>query len=200
MKTALPESSPVPANACKTPAVLFPAAGFMIQCGKRIPKGIFLGSFLSPASDSIGDCVARCTANEKCVGFSLDNRETTADRVCTLLGSIESYADEQAWVAGTRIDSLGGLTASGNPKRSTFHAARSRSNVTANRTVPELSDTMVVKPAKPLAQKNLGIDDGQLTPTPDMKGLQPVYFATDRTRQRRHASGGCPLRMSRPWP
>lgn len=167
VKTASPESIPIPANACKTPEVLFPAAGFMIQCGKRIPKGIFLGSFLSPASDSVGDCAARCTASEKCVGFSLDNRETTADRVCTLLGSIESYADEQAWVAGTRIDRLGGLTASGSPDRSEPHAARPRSK-------------MASKP-KPLS-KSRRIDDDQLTPTPDMKGLQPVYFATDRTR------------------
>lgn len=96
-------SSLAPVTACKTPATLSSVPGFTLACGRRIPTGIFLGSVISPAADSIGDCAARCTANANCLAFSLDNRDAPANRVCTLFGSIESFTDALGWVTGVRV-------------------------------------------------------------------------------------------------
>jgi esterase/lipase superfamily enzyme len=224
-KVAPPERSPATADACKTPTAVVSAPGFVIQCGKRIRAGVFLGSFVSPADDSVGDCVARCRADEKCVGFTLHSGESGAKRVCRLLASIEGYADDNAWLAGTRIGrtaapqvggsavsaQVGGSavpalrkaptiaprqesdapsavvvpdaqsTSSGGPQ-SDARVARSRARrgpppPAAERSAAETNVAAVLP--KPSEQANIG---AQLTPTADMKGLQPVYFATDRTR------------------
>src|SRR5262249_39116542 len=77
----------VSADFCKTPSSrpgLVP--GFTLLCGKRIPAGAFLGSFLSPTDDAVGDCVKRCAADSRCRAFSLDAREPPSGRVCTLYG------------------------------------------------------------------------------------------------------------------
>jgi esterase/lipase superfamily enzyme len=225
VKVAPAEHSPPAASACKTPASVVSASGFVIQCGKRIRAGIFLGSFVAPAADSVRDCAARCTANDKCVGFSLHEGATGAERVCRLLGSIEGYADDQAWLTGTRTDKVATPQVGGaGPvvRRSARWAAPRR--VPDGGEVPDAqkappvvlgapeSDTRVEqyrrarKAAPPPASdrsaesdiavalpkssppkndappKNGAPEAGPLTPTADMKGLQPVYFATDRTR------------------
>jgi hypothetical protein len=101
--TPPPASSMVPATACKTPATASSVPGFTLTCGKRIPTGVFLGSAISPAANSIGDCVARCAANANCLAFSLDNRDAPATRICTLFGSTEGFTDAQGWVTGVRV-------------------------------------------------------------------------------------------------
>jgi hypothetical protein len=92
-----------PAATCKAPAATAAAPGFSLLCGKRIPAGIFLGSFLSPAVDGLGDCIKRCAADAACAAFSLDNRDPPASRTCTLFGSAEGFADEPTWVAGVKV-------------------------------------------------------------------------------------------------
>jgi hypothetical protein len=232
-------SLPVAATACQPPAVTALASGFTLLCGKRIPAGIFLGSYLSPLSDSIGDCLRRCTANDRCMAFSLDNRDPPASRVCTLYGSIETYADEQAWVSGFR--------AIGKPSTPTKTGSNNFNfdwpgNTTPNKTiiVSQPKDTgawtddsgyinnsvgtsaggtlhrwgrvssefskkfsewtnksvffpqsTAPEPPKPSRQKEINAGDDQVTLTRDMKALQPVYFATDRT-----PAAGAPLETS----
>lgn len=92
------------ADFCKTPSSrpgLVP--GFTLLCGKRIPAGAFLGSFLSPTDDAVGDCVKRCAADSRCRAFSLDAREPPSGRVCTLYGSSDGYIDAATWVSGIRL-------------------------------------------------------------------------------------------------
>src|SRR5882757_3331848 len=95
------------AEACKMPVVVAADAGFELKCGKRIPTGIFLGSYLSPATDSVEACAKRCAADNKCAAFSLDNRNPPVSRTCTLFGSTESLSDATDWVAGVRIVDTG---------------------------------------------------------------------------------------------
>jgi esterase/lipase superfamily enzyme len=96
-------ASSVPAGFCKAPTRPALASGFVLLCGKRMPAGVFLGSFLSPADDPINDCVKRCTADNECKAFSLDGRDMPNGRVCTLFGSQEGVTDATAWVSGIRL-------------------------------------------------------------------------------------------------
>src|SRR5690242_5338392 len=105
-ETASASAPAVPATAdfCKGPSSTnLLVSGFSLMCGKRIPTGAFLGAFMSPGPDALGDCVKRCSADIKCKAFSLDGRERAEGRVCTLLGSHEAFTDEPAWVSGVRV-------------------------------------------------------------------------------------------------
>ncbi|WP_167358233.1 alpha/beta hydrolase [Bradyrhizobium stylosanthis] len=102
-----PEASPtaatnISATSCKTPLAQLSAAGFTLACNKRVPTGTFLGAYLMGGADGLSECVNRCTADGRCVAFSLDNRDS-AKRVCNLYGSIESQSDAQDWILGLRI-------------------------------------------------------------------------------------------------
>lgn len=221
-------SGQVLANGCKTPSKLLTVPGFTLVCGKRIPAGIFLGSFLSPAASGLDDCVARCAANDKCLAFSLDNRQNATSRVCTLYGSTESYADAPDWVLGVRTTAQVVLpkptasnadihwlneTESKKPTiamdsanqgqifggdNSVFRKAathgefttysnilhsKSLSEITGKQDIPGLSDSSGwADSSRPFDSKD-ATTDTPVALTPDMKGLQPVYFATDRTRK-----------------
>jgi esterase/lipase superfamily enzyme len=231
-------SGAVPAAACKTPVATLPGAGFGLLCGKRIPAGVFLGSYLSPAADSIGDCVKRCAADDKCAAFSLDNREPPAIRICTLFGSAESFSAAENWVAGVRISVSATSSPAPNPnlrpnpppKRIEItidlprpsesgeppvvaHYHHSRSHITGapggneastfpntgqvsrqvssnvinslsrlNTSIALPRSEILPEPAKAIPDNNAPVGGGAVTLTPDMKALQPVYFATDRTR------------------
>lgn len=168
-------SEPVPAAACQTPMVALAGAGFGIMCGKRIPSGIFLGSYLSPAAGSIDDCAKRCAANDTCKAFSLDNRNPPASRVCTLFGSAENVSDAQDWVVGVRINEVG--TGASAPPR-LKGSGRRHTHVSGH-----FSPSGIAPPESPLTDPNNdNAGGGTVALTPDMKALQPVYFATDRTR------------------
>jgi esterase/lipase superfamily enzyme len=102
--TEAASAASIPAGFCKTPTsrpALAP--GFVLLCGKRMPAGVFLGSFLSPPIDPIDDCVKRCTADKECKAFSLDGRDLPNGRVCTLFGSQEGAANAPAWITGFRV-------------------------------------------------------------------------------------------------
>jgi esterase/lipase superfamily enzyme len=102
--TEAASATSIPAGFCKTPTsrpALAP--GFVLLCGKRMPAGVFLGSFLSPAADPIGDCVKRCSADNECKAFSLDGRDLPNGRVCTLFGSQEGATNATAWISGFRV-------------------------------------------------------------------------------------------------
>src|SRR5690242_16648293 len=104
-ETASASAPAVPATAdfCKGPSSTnLLVSGFSLMCGKRIPTGAFLGAFMSPGPDALGECVRRCSANSACKAFSLDGRERPEGRVCTLLGSHEAFTDQASWVSGVR--------------------------------------------------------------------------------------------------
>jgi hypothetical protein len=61
-------ASPIEA-ACRGASPAASATGFSLMCGKRIPAGIFLGSYVTTAADGIGDCLKRCVDNESCTGI-----------------------------------------------------------------------------------------------------------------------------------
>ena len=75
----------------------------MLLCGKRLPAGVFLGSFLSPAESAVDDCVKRCAADSECRAFSLDGRDLPNGCVCTLFRSQEGMTDATTWVSGVRL-------------------------------------------------------------------------------------------------
>jgi esterase/lipase superfamily enzyme len=166
------------------PLVVVDDAGFELKCGKRIPTGIFLGSYLSPVADSVENCAKRCKADNKCTAFSLDNRDPPASRTCTLFGSVENLSDANDSVAGVRIGSTGtGATASPGPKGSGNKQSRAKGHLFPSVGAP-------LEPPK--ADPNSGAaGGGAVTLTPDMKALQPVYFTTDRKRVE-----GAPLETS----
>ena len=169
-------NTPVPAATCAATVTTAAASGFSLMCGKRVPAGVFLGSYLSPAAGSIGACIKRCAANDKCVGFTLDNQQPPASRVCTLFGSIESVADAEAWVTGTSINKQpAGATGTGNSGAAHWHhhaAKKARPHSAEKDSAPTKNN-----PPPPIDAGSGGVE---VTLTPDMKGLQPVYFATDR--------------------
>jgi esterase/lipase superfamily enzyme len=170
----------VPAAACAATVVTAAASGFSLMCGKRVPAGIFLGSYLSPDADNIGACIKRCAANDKCVGFSLDNQQPPASRVCTLFGSIESLADAQAWVTGTSINNPpSGATGTGNSGGGHWHhhAAKKASGHFAEKLHGRAKN---ITPELNAAPNDSGSGNVPVALSPDIKGLQPVYFATDR--------------------
>ena len=209
---------------CRTPLTQVSAAGFTLACNKRIPMGTFLGAYLASGIDGVGDCVKRCTAESKCVAFSLDNRDDVK-RVCTLFGSIESQANAQDWIVGVRIPdkpvfrttpigrdadihwlqnppvTFPNVTKGStelprfNPTESTptfdsspfgqyttvFHP-KTISSITGEK-APTDAGAWINIPAA-TDPKNIVIDGKPLVQTPDMKALQLVYFATDRTLQK----------------
>jgi esterase/lipase superfamily enzyme len=102
--TEAPQATSAPANFCKVPSsppAL--ASGLVLLCGKRLPAGVFLGSFLSPAESAVDDCVKRCAADSQCKAFTLDGRDLPNGRACTLFGSQEGSTDATAWVSGIRL-------------------------------------------------------------------------------------------------
>jgi len=102
--TEAASATSIPTGFCKTPTTRPALApGFVLLCGKRMPAGVFLGSFLSPAADPIDDCVKRCTSDKECKAFSLDGRDLPNGRVCTLFGSQEGATDATAWISGFRV-------------------------------------------------------------------------------------------------
>ena len=168
------DSTPVPPAACKSSPATVVSAGFVLQCGKRIPSGIFLGSYLSQAADNVDDCVKRCAANDKCHAFSLDNRDPPASRVCTLYGSAERFSEAKDWVAGVRMSTMSGMTGAG-----AHLPSKTIGNIVGH--VSPGINHLGLPPRSPTSS-NMRIDGGPVALTPDMKALQPVYFATDRTR------------------
>lgn len=209
----------VPQTACKTPLAQISTADFTLACNKRIPTGTFLGAYLVSALDGLSECVKRCTADGKCVAFSLDNRDN-AKRVCTLFGSIESQSDAQDWILGLRIpdkpvfrttpigktadihwlqDTSSSFTTSTkasteitgfNPTNSTPISGpfSQYSTILGSKTIASITGTKAPSDAgawvnipPPSDPKNIEIWGKPLVPTADIKSLQPVYFATDRT-------------------
>lgn len=204
----------IPVTACKTPVAQLSAAGFTLACNKRMPTGTFLGAYLLAGANGLRECVNRCTAEGRCVAFSLDNRDN-AKRVCTLYGSIESQSDAQDWILGLRIpekplyrtstighgadvswfqDSsaplakgtseitgLNGWKSTPGPfgQYSTiFHSGTIASITGAKAPTDQGSWINIPAPTDP----NVVVIDGKpLVPSSDVKSLQPVYYATDRT-------------------
>lgn len=166
-------NGPIPPAACKSQPTIFFGAGLNILCDKRVSSGIFLGSYLSQVADSVDDCAKRCSANDKCKAFSLDNREPPASRVCTLFGSAERYSDAKGWVAGMQAGAAFGVPRS----PSSLH--------NLDRPIGGLIGNIVGGLARPLEFPKTDHNTsggGPIALTPDMKALQPVFFATDRTR------------------
>ena len=162
------DSASIEPATCKPGIIPVFSTYFGLQCDKRIPSGIFLGSYLSQAADSIDDCVKRCAANDKCQAFSLDNRDPPANRVCTLFGSVEGYSDARGWVTGGRM--VATSTSSGqSPAPHSHHHSHSYSQKHQ-------------KQRPSWAKVNIDNSGATIVLTPDMKALQPVYFATDRKR------------------
>lgn len=169
------DSAPVQLATCKPGIVPVSSTYFGLQCGKRIPSGIFLGSYLSQAADSIGECVKRCADNDKCQAFSLDNRDPPANRVCTLFGSVEGYSDAKGWVTGGRMvatSSSGGQSPARHHRR---HHGHHHSH-----SYQRHQQHQQQRPSGTIA--NIDDSGATIALTPDMKALQPVYFATDRKR------------------
>lgn len=151
-------TGPVPA--CTPSSQRFVVTDFVVVCDKRLPAGTFLGSYLSPETDSVGDCYRRCAANGACQGFSLNSAAPPASRICTLVGSYEGLADEPASVVGVRAAALVSTTAA-TAAKATHHAySQKKGAKRPNQAVPAVADDVEL--------------------TTDMKALQPVYFATDR--------------------
>lgn len=205
-------SGPVPPSACKTPATVISASGFTLVCGKRIPAGIFLGAYLTTSSDdAIDGCAKRCLTSSSCRAFSLEDRDPPAARMCSLFGSVESISDApaSAWVVGMRVDAslTGGKSAGADwdfnyPHGTKFNkpvivfqpADPGSSTVDAKGTISKSVGGMFTGWGKFASQFNKSVtgfwadnasgpgDKPEVSLTPDMKALQPVYFATDRKR------------------
>ncbi len=205
-------SGPVPPSACRTPATIISASGFTLVCGKRIPAGIFLGAYLAASSDdAIDDCAKRCLASSSCRAFSLEDRDPPATRMCSLFGSVESISDApaSAWVVGMRVDarSAGGKSAGADwdfnwPQGTKFNkpvivfqpSDLGASTVDAKGTISKSIGGMFTGWGKFASQFDKSMtgfwadnasgpgDKPEVALTPDMKALQPVYFATDRKR------------------
>jgi esterase/lipase superfamily enzyme len=144
-----------PIATCQGASPAASAAGFSLMCGKRIPAGIFLGSYVATVADGIGDCLKRCVDNESCTAFSLAAHEAASGPLCTLYGSAERVIDEPAAVSGVRGSS--GAVGGDNDTVRWRHHRHSHGY------------------SHSYSRKGVSLDL-----TPDMKALQPVYFATDR--------------------
>lgn len=176
-------TAPATAEACKGPSSTnHLVSGFSLMCGKRIPTGAFLGAFMSPGPDSLGDCIKRCTANARCRAFTLDGRERTEGRVCTLLGSHEAVTDEASWVSGVRTAHSAAFSHAIDPGGNLANVSGTVS--------PNIVAKLAPPPHAPVAID--GGDDPHMTLTGDIKALQPVYYATDR----RPAATDAPLEVS----
>ena len=161
-----------PIAACQGASSAASAAGFGLMCGKRIPAGLFLGSYVAAAADGIGDCLKRCVDNESCTAFSLAAHDAASGPLCTLYGSAERFIDEPAAVSGVRAS---GAADSGNDTvRWRHHRHWHGYSHSYSRKGFSLDKKGSKTPSKCCA------DGDQVALTPDMKALQPVYFATDR--------------------
>jgi esterase/lipase superfamily enzyme len=158
-----------PIAACRGASPATSAAGFDLMCGKRIPAGIFLGSYVATAAGGIGDCLKRCVDNESCTAFSLAAHELASGPLCTLYGSAERFIDEPAAVSGVLASGSGNDTV-----RWTHHRHWHGYSHSYSRKGFSLDKKGSKTPSK------CCVDDDQVALTPDMKALQPVYFATDR--------------------
>ena len=151
-----------PAGAAEAAGV---AGTFMLRCGRRVPAGVFLGAFKSPADDAVGDCVKRCTADDKCQAFTLSSPDGPIERFCALYSAPDGYVPTEAWVSGVR---LAPVSESGDDLKNLERALKGDVDLPALR-------GLVPPPV--------------VLPGADVKALQPVYYATDR----KSAAPGTPL-------